>query len=77
MNPRRIVLSTLLQSVLADGQRAHSMQSRMAAKTPATFVGSHQAGGAFTGGRFRLVAISGHCCGSNDDATQRSDRGWQ
>jgi len=28
-------------------------------------------------GRFRLVAISGHCCGSNDDATQRSDRGWQ
>ena len=28
-------------------------------------------------GRFRLVAISGHCCLSNDYEAQRSDRGWQ
>jgi hypothetical protein len=27
--------------------------------------------------RFRLVAISGHCCGNNDYEAQRSDRGWQ
>lgn len=28
-------------------------------------------------GRFRLVAISGHCCLSNDYEVTRSDRGWQ
>jgi hypothetical protein len=185
MNRRRIVLSTLLLSVLADGQRAHSMQSRMAADLPAPFRkmvfkgtvdrrkqftmfldadprrvhgacrfadgsrhlqlrgavssdgsvtfdvyeqrygsdGSLSKTGRITGalagdrltgnwqsfgperllpfnaietkprplssaatkrealsqavGRFRLVAISGHCCGSNDYSAQRSDRGWQ
>jgi len=28
-------------------------------------------------GRFRLVALQGHCCLSNDYEAQRSDRGWQ